>query len=747
MSTSRSFLLCGTAFHLQRFISTLYLLRFITLHPLRSILYASSSTIEFLDETLDSRERILRRAYSANVEARKAQSLSSLVRREMSPEERQLTLEALLDDPENSQYSVIYEPDNTSARDGAEESQIDVGDIAAVDVESASGIDLDEGITGEIPDNNTGEPAEKDKVEEQKSLEIGKYRALVKRSSATAPSLERAGTDCGLNSPIKLQERNEKETVLKGWQVRAIAWMLAQEEGELKSGILADGCGLGKTLTVLYFLYFSSTRNTTPPYNPTLVVAPPRAIDTWFLEIRDRFKNEPEDPETGRTIVLTSYQTFVQRNRAEDANGKGGKSDEPTDNDVIPKEVQADDQSTKSETTDIKPTCKRAEFDLTGRFARVICDEGDALRKIHTKAYKEITNLQCPSTWILTATPMVESPENFVLSPGGDSEYEKTDTDKPKSLDLLSPAKLARLTRDSDINTTDRGLRVVLSSVCLARAAGDPVDPSSTAMIGDDIPDISIWTPELKYNQALQLQHDGHYFTRFSREEQSFLAVSSRLYEFVKRFKEDSDKSLEGEINKRRDQGFHLFFSKTCRDPACLIPALRRSMAYYLGLESPKLHYMLKIFRQEGMFGANGSVSETSPRFIVFCRWPVVIWFVELFLESLSIPCGVLRPQTRDSDLVEMMERFNNDRKEPFDDEKEERFDYDKQKDKRCTVILTTFACGMNLKLHLDCSRAIIFEPAPNYNPFIHAIGRLHRLTPSAWPGRKAESVDSFHGA
>ena len=43
----------------------------------------------------------------------------------------------------------------------------------------------------------------------------------------------------------------DRAVVLKPWQVTGIKWMADQEASPLMGGILADACGLGKTVTTL----------------------------------------------------------------------------------------------------------------------------------------------------------------------------------------------------------------------------------------------------------------------------------------------------------------------------------------------------------------------------------------------------------------------------------------------------------------------------------------------------------------
>ncbi|KAL4970556.1 uncharacterized protein BDV14DRAFT_195243 [Aspergillus stella-maris] len=211
-------------------------------------------------------------------------------------------------------------PDDTSVPDRAEDTNYLTSLVSAAGADIAALADADAEVPEDEPEKQMGE------------IDVRAVRTKVKRASATAPSLASACTKLNLDpwrSAIRIDEATE-------------------EKGPVKSGILGDGCGLGKTLTTLSFLYASSTTNNAP-FKPTLIVVPARVIDTWFheisttfgqhIELRLFYKNRanngddlkritintdeelqewtaglcPEDRKTGRTIVLTSYETWMTR--------------------------------------------------------------------------------------------------------------------------------------------------------------------------------------------------------------------------------------------------------------------------------------------------------------------------------------------------------------------------------------------------------------------------------------------------
>lgn len=74
------------------------------------------------------------------------------------------------------------------------------------------------------------------------------------------------------------------------FQQYGVGWMLAQEAGSIKGGILADEMGMGKTIQTIAMLLASKAqqKDTVGDFmEPTLVVAPTSAVMQWHDEIRD----------------------------------------------------------------------------------------------------------------------------------------------------------------------------------------------------------------------------------------------------------------------------------------------------------------------------------------------------------------------------------------------------------------------------------------------------------------------------
>lgn len=147
------------------------------------------------------------------------------------------------------------------------------------------------------------------------------------------------------------------------------AWILGQEQDVIGGGIVADDCGVGKTVTTLTAILaaarrLESTAAAATTFQPTLILAPSIVVDVWFAECQQFFPDltmfryfetrhkvsnltlrervlppapaalrqwladecPSNDPATARKIVVSSYTTWWQRTLIEQAAGRPGKS-------------------------------------------------------------------------------------------------------------------------------------------------------------------------------------------------------------------------------------------------------------------------------------------------------------------------------------------------------------------------------------------------------------------------------------
>jgi SNF2 family DNA or RNA helicase len=86
--------------------------------------------------------------------------------------------------------------------------------------------------------------------------------------------------------------------LLNPWQVMGVAWAVEQEDGPIRGGLIADACGIGKTIQMLSVIaltleWTKHDVKTHPElkiaYRPTLVLCPSAVVEVWFSEIRKHF--------------------------------------------------------------------------------------------------------------------------------------------------------------------------------------------------------------------------------------------------------------------------------------------------------------------------------------------------------------------------------------------------------------------------------------------------------------------------
>lgn len=323
--------------------------------------------------------------------------------------------------------------------------------------------------------------------------------------------------------------------------------------------------------------------------------------------------------------------------------------------------------------------------------------------------------------WAVGASPPRDDPLD---------EYKQAIGSDTPSLHLLHPRCLLSLATAGHLSarTGYYVLPVLLQAVCLKRAIGEVL--ADGTRIGDDIPAVSVETIDVCYPARLQRRHDAIYH-RLVRNlhagasdssdpngasgrmqmdvlrDLCHLVLTPRLCAFVDTVgRADSLAPAVAQHIQRDDAGFKLFFNCSTTDPAVAPPETSIAAARYLVHDSPKLRALLKILRDEGVFMSGA----TGPRFIIFVRWPTVLWVVEMLLTALGLPHATIRATMTPDERTHAAAWFTS-------------------ATPGCVVLLTTFSCGaLGLNLHGQCSRVIVVEPAPNSNVLFQAIGRVHRL-------------------
>ncbi|KAI9777978.1 MAG: hypothetical protein M1816_004376 [Peltula sp. TS41687] len=222
-----------------------------------------------------------------------------------------------------------------------------------------------------------------------------------------------------------------KDVTLKPHQVVGVFWMINKAVGTLGGGILADDCGLGKTMTslafVLWWMYTTHEVFEGRPYprfherfrenfkrvaGVTVILVPatlvtgwtnewdritkgvglPRWVkwhswwagntDRWGALARQLKKNSNTRKPYGN-VVITSYETWTRRIKSHLMLPKATLAEEP-----FPPTDPATDQSL---------------------LTRVICDEAHLLRNADRQDHGYIVRAAFAQTFLLTATPLVRS--------------------------------------------------------------------------------------------------------------------------------------------------------------------------------------------------------------------------------------------------------------------------------------------------------------------------------------------------
>ncbi|RLV85786.1 DNA repair protein RAD16 [Meyerozyma sp. JA9] len=186
--------------------------------------------------------------------------------------------------------------------------------------------------------------------------------------------------------PVKRAPQPEGMNIkLLPFQLEGLNWLLQQEEGEFRGGILADEMGMGKTIqTIALFLSDLSK-------GPNLVVGPTVALMQWKNEIEKHTKD-------GLLKVLL----FHGANRATDVKELSKYNVILTSFSVLESVFRKQNYGFKRKTGLVKEKSPLHSID----FYRVVLDEAHNIKDRTSGTAKAANNLKCSKRWCLTGTPL-----------------------------------------------------------------------------------------------------------------------------------------------------------------------------------------------------------------------------------------------------------------------------------------------------------------------------------------------------
>ncbi|KAG2129835.1 SNF2 family N-terminal domain-containing protein [Suillus bovinus] len=167
-----------------------------------------------------------------------------------------------------------------------------------------------------------------------------------------------------------------------------------------RGAILADSMGLGKTLSMLALILATKKDVPTDHSKSTLIVAPLSVISNWEKQIEEHCvrgaiscctyygatRDMTPQQLSQHDVVITTYQTVT------------GESD-------ISAATVGNGPSKK------KKKVEKALFDV--KWKRVILDEGHTIRNPKTKMAKAVCRLAAQRRWVLSGTPIINSPRDL----------------------------------------------------------------------------------------------------------------------------------------------------------------------------------------------------------------------------------------------------------------------------------------------------------------------------------------------
>ncbi|KAL8895782.1 MAG: hypothetical protein Q9192_003450 [Flavoplaca navasiana] len=605
------------------------------------------------------------------------------------------------------------------------------------------------------------------------------------------------------------------------WQINGVAFLVEMELGPLTGCILGDDMGLGKTLQALTLIQVmadirrkewdngSDADRRSMKFRPTLIAYPSNAAGPWKEELarhfpmlnvryfhgsvsdRDKqgrasklgssykhlikFVHEEcplDDPNTLRTVILTTYQTYCNRCFVEDnrkgkavreLNSKARKiqaakeaADEVDVEEEDPNEDEALEQLAGIETAEEKVTKKRKVLrNLCPQlFGRVICDEAHRLKNKDTDTAQAIRKTKADFKIYITATSMLNKAEDLHgllcqmwKKRWGSAEaltladYEQaglelstrpelTRVNLEHYLKFLDPTSFLAVVRTEPGQThvspdvANLVIPTILRLVQLRRVISDKMMVSGEEMqIGSHIPPYRIVSPELEMSSA---------------QREVYMKAHRILSKQMKGSGSYDEDTKEGRIN----QAVHRFLCLNTLDPNFdvfrtrdIVTSAERvatwadkwgdgGATWYFNTTKAK-GWTLPPLERRGMTAElagssvklswiigilNKIVNENNEKALVFTNWPWSIWRVGVPLLSACFDVMEITASMSVTQRERVVRLFN------------------KPGEKHKVLLVSTRTTSASVNLQACCWNVIFAEVPFSTNTTLQAIGRLYRI-------------------